>query len=119
MYYSFNFSDKINDGVFLDDIPRGEYYLFLRCEEDMADGKAEGEKEEVTYSYYAINNMTSYKETIYYTMSNFNNKIVINSEDSYPTMMMKVLENEDDKIYDIVIDPGHGGMDGGASNLNT
>ena len=115
---SFNFSDKINDGLFLDDIPRGEYYLFLRCEDDMVDGKAEGEKEEVTYSYYAINNMTSYKETVYYTMSNFNNKIVINSEDSYPTMIMKVFENKDDSIYDIVIDPGHGGMDGGASKFN-
>ena len=26
----FNFSDKVNEGIYLDDIPRGNYFLFLR-----------------------------------------------------------------------------------------
>lgn len=104
---SFNFSNYINDGIYLDNIKNGDYYLFLRVkylEEDV-------EK----YKYYALNNVTEYEDTTYYSMSNYNKKIVINSEDSYPTMMMHVSENNDDNIYDIVIDPGHGGIDGGAS----
>jgi len=103
----FNLSDLINDGIYLDDIPKGDYYLFLRTkyiEDDV-------EK----YRYYVLENKTDYEETNYYTMSNYNKKIVINNENSYPTMMMHVTENNDDNVYDVVIDPGHGGMDGGAS----
>ena len=103
----FNLSEFINEGIYLDDIPKGEYYLFLRTkymEEDI-------EK----YKYYALENKSEYKETNYYTMSNYNKKIVINTEDSYPTMMINITDNKDNEVYDIVIDPGHGGMDGGAS----
>lgn len=103
----FNLSNYVNDGLYLDDIPLGEYYLFLRSKETI--------DEKVLYKYYALKNNTEYEDTVYYTMSNFNKKIVINSEESYPTMMMSVIENTDNEIYDIVIDPGHGGMDGGAS----
>lgn len=106
---SFNLSDYVNDGLYLDDIPVGNYYMFLRSE-------SLGDDDETVYKYYALNNTTDYKETIYYTLSNFNNKIVINSEESYPTMMINVSENIDKDVYDIVIDPGHGGIDGGASN---
>ena len=28
-------------------------------------------------------------------------------------MMFNIIENKDKDIYDITIDPGHGGMDGG------
>lgn len=104
----FNLSDKVNDGLYLEDIARGDYYLFLRTKETSDDDK-------VNYKYYALKNNTDYKETTYYTFSNTNNKIIINSEESYPTMMMHVKENTDDNVYDIVIDPGHGGMDSGAN----
>lgn len=104
----FNLSDKVNDGLYLEDIARGDYYLFLRTKETSDDDK-------VNYKYYALKNNTNYKETTYYTFSNTNNKIIINSEESYPTMMMHVKENTDDNVYDIVIDPGHGGMDSGAN----
>lgn len=104
----FNLSDKVNDGLYLEDIARGDYYLFLRTKETSNDDK-------VNYKYYALKNNTDYKETTYYTFSNTNNKIIINSEESYPTMMMHVKENTDDNVYDIVIDPGHGGMDSGAN----
>lgn len=103
----FNLSNLINDGIYLDDIPKGDYYLFLRTkymEDDV-------EK----YKYYALINNTEYQDTSYYTMSNYNKKIVIDNEDSYPTMMMHVSDNNENDVYDIVIDPGHGGMDGGAS----
>lgn len=104
----FNLSDKVNDGLYLEDIARGDYFLFLRTKETSDDDK-------VNYKYYALKNNTDYKETTYYTFSSTNNKIIINSEESYPTMMMHVKENTDDNVYDIVIDPGHGGMDSGAN----
>lgn len=103
----FNLSNLVNDGLYLEDIPRGEYFLFLRSKETDDNGNE-------IYKYYSLKNNTEYKETIYYTFSNVDNKIVIDSEESYPTMMIKVNENTDEDIYDIVIDPGHGGMDGGA-----
>lgn len=103
----FNFSEYVNDGIYLDDIPKGSYYLFLRT--------SYMENDETKYRYYALDNNTEYEETIYYTMSNYGNKIVINTEDSYPTMMMNVTKVKNSDVYDIVIDPGHGGMDGGAS----
>lgn len=103
----FNLSNLINDGLYLDDIPNGDYYLFFRV--SYMDG------EEEKYKYYSLNNNTEYLDTTYYTMSNYNKKIIIDNEDSYPTMMMHVKNNNDEEIYDIVIDPGHGGLDGGAS----
>lgn len=108
---NFNLAEKINEGIYLDDIPRGDYFLFLRSKETKNDGVDE-------YKYYSLVNNTEYKETKYYTFSNFNNMITIDSEDTYPTMMVHVVENKDNDIYDVVIDPGHGGMDGGASSGN-
>lgn len=49
-------------------------------------------------------------------MSNYNKKVVINSDNNYSTMMFNITPNKDDNIYDIVIDPGHGGVDSGAVN---
>jgi len=103
----FSLSEFINDGIYLDDIPSGDYYLFFRIK--YLDGEME------KYKYYALENNTNYLDTIYYTMSNYNKKITINNEDSYPTMMLHVENNKNKEIYDIVIDPGHGGIDGGAS----
>lgn len=104
---NFNISELINNGIYLDDIPVGEYYLFLRTKyvEDNVE----------KYRYYVLVNNTDYQETTYYSMSNYNKKIVIDEEDTYPTMIMHVTNNKDENVYDIVIDPGHGGIDGGAS----
>lgn len=105
----FNISNLINDGIYLDEIPVGEYYLFLRV-------RYVDDNEEEQYKYYAINNVSDYKSTEYYSMSNYNKKIIIDNEDSYPTVKLSVSNNKNtDNVYDIVIDPGHGGMDGGAS----
>lgn len=105
---AFTLSNHINDGIYLEDFPVGTYYLFLR-----STGKDEKDKD--VYKYYALNNTTDYKETTYYTFSNANNKIVISSDDEYNTLVLTVNENTDDNIYDVVIDPGHGGMDSGAN----
>ena len=104
---AFNLSDYINDGIYLDDIPKGKYYLFLRTKYT--------ENDEEKYKYYSLKNNTNYPDTVYYTMSNYSKKLILNSEDSYPTMMLNVTKVKNNDVYDIVIDPGHGGRDGGAS----
>lgn len=103
----FSLSSYVNDGLYLDNIEKGKYYLFLRSK------YTENEKEK--YKYYALKNISEYKETTYYTMSNYNKKIIISSEETYPTMIVTVKENKDKDIYDIVLDAGHGGRDPGAT----
>lgn len=105
----FNVSDFLNGGIYLDDISLGEYYLFIRVKVDNDNDDSD------FWKYYAVQNNTIYKKTTYYTLSKYNKKIVIKNEDVYPTMKMIVTNNYEKNVYDIVIDPGHGGIDGGAS----
>lgn len=102
----FNLSDYINDGLYLDDIENGKYNMFLRTKyiEDNIE----------KYKYYTIKNNTEYDETTYYTMSDYNKKIVINSKNKYDTLMLNVSDNRNKNVYDVVIDPGHGGKNTGA-----
>lgn len=106
----FNLSDFLNDGVYLDEIDTGRYYMFLR--------EKYIEEEEEKYRYYSLENTTEYKETIYYTMSNYGKKIYINTDSEYNTITLDVNRNFDKGIYDIVLDAGHGGMDPGACRSN-
>lgn len=101
----FNISDYVNNGIYLDDIPRGYYYLFLRTKNVDND----------EYKYFALNNTTEYDDIVYYTMSKYDNKITIKNDNKYSTMTMDVSKNKDKNVYDIVLDPGHGGMDCGAN----
>lgn len=107
----FNLSDFINDGMYLDNIPKGNQNMFIRTtHKELID-----EEEITTYKYYSLNNNTEYSDTTYYTMSKYNNKILINSNNYYNTMMLNVEKNNDKlDVYDIVIDAGHGGKDPGA-----
>ena len=102
-------SEYINEGIYLDDINEGKYMMFLKVKYQNPDNEA---KE--NYKYYVIDNQTEYSETKYHTISIVNNKIIVNSNNDYKTLMLNVEKNTDKEIYDIVIDPGHGGMDGGA-----
>lgn len=102
----FNLSSYLNDGIYLDDIQQGKYYMFLR--------EKYIEDEEEKYRYYSLENITEYKETVYYSMSNYNKKIVIDSDKKYNTLILNVNDNRDKNIYDIVLDAGHGGLDSGA-----
>lgn len=107
---NFKLSELINEGMYLDNIEISNYNMFIRTTHK----EVVEEEEIITYKYYSLNNLTEYKETTYYTMSKYNRKIVINSNNEYETMMLNVEENKDNEIYDIVIDAGHGGMDPGA-----
>lgn len=107
----FNLSEYINDGFYLDDLKIGNYHLFLKLVYENIE-----DEEKQIIKYYSLSNNTEYEETTYYTMSKYNNKILINFDNEYNTMAFKVKENKDKEIYDITIDPGHGGMDSGGTN---
>ena len=102
-------SEYINEGMYIDNLDRGIYYLFLKLTYEN-----EEDKDRPINNYYVLKNNTDYKKTTYYTLSKYNNKIAINSDEEYGTLMFNVTENNDKDIYDITIDPGHGGLDSGA-----
>lgn len=112
----FSTSDLINEGIDLEKITPNTYYMFLKVE--YLDG---------TYKYYTLKDNTNYenKEIEYYTITKNgkNNKINIkfgkhNKEErqtEYMTIKVSNCKLPDD-VYDIVIDPGHGGSDCGAKS---
>ena len=112
----FSTSELINEGIDLENIAQDTYYLFLKVE--YLDG---------IYKYYTLKDNTNYEndEIEYYTITRNgkNNKINIkfgkhNKEDKqkeYMTMNVKNCKLPDN-VYDIVIDPGHGGSDCGAKS---
>lgn len=105
----FSTGDYINDGINLEKLKIGKYIMLLHNTTDD--------------SYYNLINRTTYHENKYYTMTkdNKNNLITFNEEEwndiKYWTITIEETKLPDD-VYDIVIDPGHGGIDTGASNGN-
>lgn len=104
-------SDLINDGINLEKIPVNKHYMIIEVEY--------GKKTK----YYTIENKTDYEEIVYYTITknNTNNKIIVKfgtnkqKEKNINYMLMEVKTTKLPKeVYDIVIDPGHGGSDNGA-----
>ena len=111
---TFNFNDELNRGLYLDEIKKGLYYMFIKITYSNFE-----DKDNKIVRYYALDNKTDYKELKYYTMSNYNNEITINSDNDYPTMMLNVTDNSNKDVVDFVIDPGHGGMDCGAEAFDS
>ncbi len=112
----FELSSNINEGINLDEINEGEHYILLKIVEEF------NGKEEI--SYYSLENITKYTDEEYYTLrkNNLNKKIDIklekislknNSEIKY-MKLDSILTDLPNDVYDIVIDPGHGGTDPGA-----
>lgn len=110
-YISFYTSSKLNTGINLDELNKGKYYLLIKEEN--------GEN----IKYYSLINNTTYDNMEYYTITknDSNNKVNIifdsikenNRKVNY--IMIKVEKTKLPKnVYDITIDPGHGGMDTGA-----
>ncbi len=104
----FYISDKINNGLYLDNLEEKAHYLFLKIIDKDNNTK-----------YYKLDNNTSYPNLTYYTLSKYNNKIVISTDNEYNTFLLNVENNNDEDIYDITIDAGHGGLDSGAISQNT
>lgn len=106
----FYISEDNNDGIYLDELSIGNFILLVK----------QTNNEET--SYYTVNNNTDYGDLEYYTITknNSNNKINIEFKTSNDKnyMQYSIVESKlPDDIYDIVIDPGHGGQDVGSSSL--
>lgn len=99
----FYISDKLNTGFVLDSLLIDEYDVYL-----------EVITEDKVY-YHKIINDTTYDDTTYYSVVEKKERKKISL--SYnETMVIDVSKTNDNNIYDIVIDPGHGGSDTGACN---
>ena len=102
---------KINEGLYLENLAKDKYYVFLKIVFSNSEVK-----------YYSLENASKYTDTTYYTITKneTNNKININfsNYNNLPFMAISVedIESLPDNVYDIAIDPAHGGKDLGAQN---
>ena len=100
----FKTSDNNNDSIYLDAIDPGNYVLLVKDQD----------------KYYNLENKTDYNYLTYYTITrnDNNNKIEIKFDSynnkEYLNVKVKQFTLPSD-VYDITIDPGHGGNDPGAS----
>ena len=110
-------SEYINMGINLDSIPVGNYVVLLK-------ETTKNDKGEDVNKYHHFKNGTTYSNMEYYTITKkdengntYNNKVDFawdNYED-YKFLKLDVNRSElPSDVYDIVIDPGHGGNDPGA-----
>lgn len=111
-YLKFSSDKEINNGIILDKLEEGEYFLLLRLTLNNS----------VDPRYYSFSNSSNYEKLDYYTISkeNTNKKVDISfyekeyDEKKYKLSILKVENaNLPEDIYDIVIDAGHGGKDVG------
>lgn len=107
----FTTSKMINTGIDLEKIKIDQYYLLVEVQY--------GRKKKT----YSIENRTEYNDVTYYTMTknHLNHKIDIQfdtyqkEEKKLGYMKMNVEKEKLPKdVYDIIVDPGHGGSDYGA-----
>ena len=110
----FSTLNKINQGVDLENLSLENYYILLKV------NYTNGEKK-----YYTLSNNTQYHEKIsYYTLTrnNTNNRINIDfiKDEGIEALTLEIdkINELPEDVYDIVIDPGHGGSDAGAMSGN-
>ena len=111
--YTFQTSEYINEGINLEKLPTGEYYLLIKTTN-------QDENSNPITKYYSLENNSDYKDLEYYTLTkdNKNNKIDIewNTYEQFPTLRFHIYETElPEDVYDITIDPGHDASDPGKS----
>lgn len=108
---SFSTTEKINEGLDLESLPINNYYVLLKVTFSNSDVK-----------YYSLKNSSEYKDLTYYTITKnqTNNKIDISFKQSknlqYMNLVVEKAVSLPDNVYDIAIDPGHGGKDKGAKS---
>ena len=108
---SFSTTEKINEGLDLENLPINNYYVLLKVTFSNSDVK-----------YYSLKNSSEYKDLTYYTITKnqTNNKIDISFKQSknlqYMNLVVEKAVSLPDNVYDIAIDPGHGGKDKGAKS---
>ncbi len=128
----FSTSEKINTGINLEEVPVGNYFALLKItyakDENTKTGtnKSDGEATYDNIKYYSLSDISDESDLIYYTVTknSSNNRIdigfeTVQIEDDHTLSIMNVKSKEcelPEDVYDIVIDAGHGGSDGGTVN---
>ncbi len=108
---SFSTSSEINRGIDLENLALNDYYLLLKVTYSNSDIK-----------YYSLANRSEYGNITYYTITknHSNHKIDISfgQYQNIPYMSINVTQANElpEDVYDIAIDPGHGGSDAGATS---
>ncbi len=114
---TFNSYKKINDGIDLENIANGSYCILIKAI------YTDGEYDYYSLSYDTASAGNNNSSICYYTITdtnksdNKNQKIDIgfSTENNMPYGFFNVCYSAlPDDVYDIVIDPGHGGTDVGA-----
>lgn len=113
---NFYTSDELNSGINLENLTLGKNIVLLKIDYNLSNDNDNVSK------YYSLINNTEYENITYYTITknDRNNKIDIafNGSLSNNSSSIMSINVEDtvlpDNVYDIVIDPGHGGEDCGA-----
>ena len=106
---SFSTIEEINTGLNLETLETKDYIILLKVKFSNNQTK-----------YYSLSNNSEYGNIEYYTLTrnNINNKININftTLNDIPILKLDITPVNDlpEEVYDVVIDPGHGGSDGGA-----
>lgn len=101
---------RINDGICLENIANEEYVMLLEITDNAGQVK--------TCSFTSINNLealTYYTITKNGTNQKINMSLTKNNDKDYMTFNVCEATLPED-VYDIVLDPGHGGNDPGAVN---
>ncbi len=127
----FSTSEKINTGINLEEVSVGNYFALIKVtyakDENTKTGTNKS-NDEATYDnikYYSLSDISDESDMIYYTVTkdSSNNRIDIGFEtiqiNDYTLSIMNVKSKEcelPEDVYDIVIDAGHGGSDGGTVN---
>ena len=95
----YTISDQLNKGFFLPSLDEGNYYFHVEL---VFEGvtKIYSIKDMFNFVFYPIRRNNQYKKILLK-----DNMLIISKIDQLPV-----------DVYDIVIDPGHGGIDGGANN---
>ena len=111
--------EYINAGINLDTIPLGNYVVLLK-------ETTKNDKGEDINKYHHFKNATTYSNMEYYTMTrkdengeNYNNKVdfAFDTFREYNFLKIDVRRSSlPNNVYDIILDPGHGGSDPGAVN---
>lgn len=108
---SFTTLKEINTGLDLESLEVEDYYILLKVELSNNETK-----------YYSLSNHTEYGNIEYYTLTrnHTNNRINIDftTINHMPILGFHITEVNElpEDVYDVVIDPGHGGSDVGAIN---
>lgn len=95
----FEISDKINDGFNLEKYDLNNSYLYIKIIDN-----------DDNVDYFNLKNNTEYQKTDYYYIRNDNKLNIVTKNNT----IYLYDEKANDKVYDIIIDPGHGGYDDGA-----